>query len=76
MTIRLPVSRPLLPIPFSVLLTLLWVGLVRLFLLWVTSQAGAAGQTGVAWATVLWQERVMGRARLPTPSSNRPFGGF
>ena len=63
---RLPASRPLLPIPLSVLLTLLWVGLVRLFLLWVTAQAGAAGDNGVAWATVLWQERVMGRARLPT----------
>ncbi len=58
-------SRPLLPIPLSVLLTLLWVGLVRLFFLWVTAQASAA-HDGRVWAARLFNERVLGSARLPT----------
>ena len=60
-----PAVRPLLPIPLSVLLTLLWVGLVRLFFLWVSAQANAASD-GEAWAALLFGERVLGRARLPT----------
>lgn len=58
-------SRPLLPIPLSVLLTLLWVGLVRLLFLLVQAQAGMARQ-GDAWMAMLFGERILGRARLPT----------
>jgi hypothetical protein len=58
-------SRPLLPIPLSVLLTLLWVGLVRLFFLWVTAQAVGV-RHGRVWAARLLDERVLGSARLPT----------
>ena len=64
---KLPVraARPQLPVPLSILLTLLWVGLVRLLFLWVTVQAAAA-RDGGAWTAVLFQQRVLGRARLPT----------
>ena len=65
MKLTRPAARPLLPIPLSVLLTLLWVGLVRLFFLWVTVQA-RMGRDGEAWTAVLFGERVLGRARLPT----------
>ena len=65
MKLTAPAARPILPIPLSVLLTLLWVGLVRLFFLWVTVQA-RMGRDGEAWAAVLFGERVLGRARLPT----------
>ncbi len=65
MTLRLPAARPLLPIPLSILLTLLWVGLIRLFFLVVTVQAGAE-RSGEVWTAVLFGERVLGRARLPT----------
>lgn len=65
MKLRSPASGPLVPIPLSVLLTLLWVGLVRLFFLWVTARAGA-GHHGRAWAAGLLDERVLGRVRLPT----------
>ena len=65
MKLTAPAARPLLPIPLSVLLTLLWVGLVRLLFLWVAAQA-RVGSDGEAWAAVLFGERVLGRARLPT----------
>ena len=65
MKLRSPASGPLLPIPLSVLLTLLWVGLVRLFFLWAAAQASAA-RNGESWAAMLFGERVLGRARLPT----------
>ena len=65
MRLRSPAARPFLPIPLSVLLTLLWVGLVHLFFLLVTAQAGWA-RDGEAWTAVLLGERVLGRARLPT----------
>ena len=42
MTLRLPVPRPLLRIPLSSVLTLLWVGVVRLFYLWLAMQAHRA----------------------------------
>lgn len=65
MKLRSPAAGPLLPIPLSVLLTLLWVGLVRLFFLWVTAQA-SAGRHGPAWVATLLDQRVLGKARLPT----------
>ncbi|MFQ5349489.1 MAG: hypothetical protein ACE5EG_03480 [Thermoanaerobaculia bacterium] len=65
MTLRPPAPRPLLPIPLSVLLTLLWVGLVRLLFLLAAAQAGAERDGGL-WMAVLFETRVLGRARLPT----------
>ncbi len=65
MRLRSPAAGPLLPIPLSVLLTLLWVGVVRLFFLWVTTQA-RWGEEGAAWTALLFDQRVLGRARLPT----------
>ncbi len=65
MSLRLPASKPLLPIPLSVLLTLLWVGVVRLFFLWVATWARATHE-GEVWMAMLFEERVLGRARLPT----------
>ena len=65
MSLRSQAARPILPIPLSVLLTLLWVGLVRLFFLLVAAQAGSA-RDGDLWTAVLLGERVLGRARLPT----------
>lgn len=65
MKLRPLAPRPLLPIPLSVLLTLLWVGLVRLLFLLMAAQAGSAHH-GKAWAAVLLGQRVLGRARLPT----------
>ncbi len=62
---RLQASKPLLPIPLSVLLTLLWVGVVRLFFLWVTAYARVTHE-GRLWMAVFFEERVLGRARLPT----------
>lgn len=44
---------------------MLWVGLVRLFFLWVETQERAWG-AGEVWAGVLFETRVLGRARLPT----------
>lgn len=65
MRLRSQAAKPFLPIPLSVLLTLLWVGLVRLFFLFVAAQAGGA-RDGELWTAVLLGERVLGRARLPT----------
>ncbi len=57
--------RAVLPIPLSVLLTLLWTGLVHLMFLWVRSQtAGPAG--GAGWADAFWSRRLPGGVRLPT----------
>lgn len=58
-------ARPPSPIPLSVLLTLLWVGLIRLLFLLLASQAGSRPSSGL-WTAVLFGERVLGRARLPT----------
>jgi hypothetical protein len=63
--LRVAAARPLLPVPLSILLTLLWVGLVRLFFLWVTVQAGGT-HDGRTWAALLFDQRVLGRGRLPT----------
>ena len=65
MNLRSAAARPLLPIPLSVLLTLLWVGLVRLVSLWIASQARWSHE-GDVWLAVLFEARVLGRARLPT----------
>ena len=65
MKLRSSASRPLLPIPLSILLTLLWVGLIRLLFLLVAVQAGTK-RDGDIWTAVLFGERVLGRARLPT----------
>ena len=65
MKLRSTAARPPLPIPLSVLLTLLWVGLIRLFSLWLATQARWAPE-GDVWLAVLFESRVLGRARLPT----------
>jgi len=63
--LRSSASRPLLPIPLSVLLTLLWVGVIRLFFLLAATQASSE-HDGEVWTALLLGERVLGRARLPT----------
>ena len=63
--LRSPAAGPTLPIPLSVLLTLLWVGLVRLVFLLLAAQAGGS-RHGDLWTAILLGERVLGRARLPT----------
>ncbi len=65
MKLRVSAARPLLPVPLSILLTLLWVGVVRLFFLWLTVQASGS-RDGGAWTALLFEQRVLGRARLPT----------
>lgn len=65
MKLEPPVARPALPIPLSVLVTLLWVGLVHLLLLLVRTQS-FFGEHGPGWARVFWSERLPGGVRLPT----------
>ena len=64
MKLRSPAARWGLPIPLSILLTLLWVGLIHLVFLLVSAQVWE-GQ-GEGYAAALWGARVLGRARLPT----------
>ena len=66
MTLRSARARPFLPIPLSILLTLLWAGLVRLLFLVAGAQASRGRLGGEAWMAALLEERVLGRARLPT----------
>lgn len=58
-------ARAALPIPLSVLLTLLWAGLVHLLLLLVRTQS-FFDDRGARWARVFWSERLPGGIRLPT----------
>lgn len=64
---KLPASAgsKLLPIPISVLLTLLWVGVVRLFFMFVIARA-QSGPNGDVWLAVLLAKPVAGRGSLPT----------
>ncbi len=65
MKLRSTAARSLLPIPLSVLVTLLWVGLVRLLFLLAAAQARWE-HDGEGWAAMLFGVQVLGRARLPT----------